>query len=237
MSTFINVPQTEAFSLSGQSHPTWLSFLTQNGVTKWYDGRSLSPIRYLGFHMTQSPAQRHYIGHELQQKVAQACTIFSQRRLSIRGRVMAVNTLILATIWYQLRVTILPKSFYNKLRSTIYQFITKGFRPSIGYSTLCRPIKQGGLGLLDPYTQTMILQYRWLQMIFDNDQPPGFCFSLIHQHLSLLPDNHCGHRLPFFFKSLRKGPLCAAQNSLDQFFVAFDGFAQQMDIPLLTPAT
>lgn len=233
----LNVTKTEAFSLSGQAQSSWQSFLAQNGVTKWYDGRSIAPIRYLGFQMAKSPAHRHHIGQQLQQKVSQACNIFSQRQLSIRGKVTVVNTLILATIWYQLRVTILPKSFYKKLRSTIYQFIIKGLQPPIGYSTLCKPIKKGGLGLLDPYTQTMILQYRWLQMIINTEQHSGFCYSLIHHHLSLLPDNQNGHRLPFFSKSLRKGPLCAAHNCLGQLFVAFDGFGQHMDIPTLTPAT
>jgi hypothetical protein len=147
--------------------------------------------------------------------------------------VMVANSLIMSKIWYQLRVIAPPLSFYAELRSLIYQFVTKGCNPSIGYSTLCLPRQRGGLGLLDARTQSMILQFRWLEMIMDDGPRPGFCHSLLHYHLTLLPDNTLGHRLPCFFKSLRRGPYCSTLSFLPRIFDAFDGFAWTPDTSAL----
>jgi hypothetical protein len=63
----LNIDKTEAFSLGGAALPTWRAFLDLHGVTKWYDKKSVSPIRYLGFHMVQSPAQRHLVNDRILQ--------------------------------------------------------------------------------------------------------------------------------------------------------------------------
>jgi hypothetical protein len=233
----LNIDKTEAFSLGGAGLPTWRAFLELHGVRKWYDKKSVAPIRYLGFHMVQSPAQRHYVNDRILQQITNACNLFSQRQLSLRGRVMVANSLILSKLWYQLRVIAPPLSFFGKLRSLIYQFVTKRFNPRIGYSTMCLPRQRGGLGLLDARTQSMILQFRWLEMILDGGPRPGFCHSLLHHHLSLVPDNSLGPRLPCFFKSLRRGPLCDHLSFLRRIFDAFDGFAWNPDTSQLSPAT
>ncbi|SAL96035.1 hypothetical protein, partial, partial [Absidia glauca] len=83
----------------------------------------------------------------------------------------------------------------------------------------------------------MILQFRWLEMILDGGPRPGFCHSLLHHHLALLPDNSLGPRLPCFFKPLRRGPLCDHLSFLRRIFDAFDGFAWTPDTSQLSPAT
>ena len=45
----INVHKTEAFSLDGRSYPEWIAFLAAQGISKWHDRSSPSPLRCLGF--------------------------------------------------------------------------------------------------------------------------------------------------------------------------------------------
>ncbi|CAO3588560.1 unnamed protein product [Absidia cylindrospora] len=215
----------------------WQDFFRRQGITTWFDRHSSVPLRYLGFSMVQSPAQRHHISQQLLTTVSNACNIYSQRHLSIRGRTTIANMLILAKIWYQLRLVNLPQCFYTQLRSIIYQFITKGFKPSISYSSLCNPISAGGLGLLDAFSQTLVLQRRWLSLLVHCDSSSSFGANLLHHHLTMLPNNHTAHRLPLFYTSLRRGPLCTPGSVLGRIFRAMDQYPMSLDDIHLSPAT
>ncbi|KAG1042928.1 hypothetical protein G6F43_011780 [Rhizopus delemar] len=147
-------------------------------IVKWHDHTKPQPLRYLGFPVIQSLAQRRYVENQLLQNVKTQCGIYSQRQLSIRGRVILVNTLILSKLWYCLRVVSLPKHFFKQIRSIIYQFIMKGIKPGFQYALLCQPIIKGGLGLLDPLIQHRCLQFRWLRQLFQDDDPVS-CSQLL----------------------------------------------------------
>ena len=45
----VNIHKTEAFSLDVRSCPEWIAFLAAQGISKWHDHSSHSPLRYLGF--------------------------------------------------------------------------------------------------------------------------------------------------------------------------------------------
>ncbi|KAG1135747.1 hypothetical protein G6F37_012566 [Rhizopus arrhizus] len=94
----VNIHKTEAFSLDGRPYPEWVEFFSTQGITKWHDHSSPSPLRYLGFPLIQSLTQRRYLEGQLLQTVQSQCDIFSQRQLSIRGRATIVNSLILSKI-------------------------------------------------------------------------------------------------------------------------------------------
>ncbi|KAI8070214.1 hypothetical protein BDF21DRAFT_322541, partial [Thamnidium elegans] len=64
-------------------------------------------------------------------KVTTQCQIYSQRQLSISGRVTLINVLILSKIWYSLRLLTLTKRFLQRLRSLIYQFVWQKKHSSI----------------------------------------------------------------------------------------------------------
>ncbi|KAG1144336.1 hypothetical protein G6F38_006425 [Rhizopus arrhizus] len=92
----VNIHKTEAFSLDGRPYPEWIDFFSTQGITKWHDRTSPSPLRYLGFPLIQSLTQRRYLEGHLLQLVKTQCYIYSQRQLSIRGRATIANSLILS---------------------------------------------------------------------------------------------------------------------------------------------
>ncbi|KAG1325508.1 hypothetical protein G6F62_008512 [Rhizopus arrhizus] len=111
----VNLSKTEAIFLSGKSSNQWQQLLTQHQILKWHDHTKSQPLRYLGFPVIQSIAQRRYVEDHPLQNIKTQCSIYSQRNLSIKGRVTVTNTLLLSKLWYSLRVISLPKSFFRQI--------------------------------------------------------------------------------------------------------------------------
>jgi hypothetical protein len=62
----------------------------------------------------------------------------------------------------RLRSSNLPFLNEFELGSIIYQFVCRGIKPGLRYTTLCEFISKGGLGLLEPLIQQRCLQWRWI---------------------------------------------------------------------------
>ncbi|KAG0928545.1 hypothetical protein G6F57_013456 [Rhizopus arrhizus] len=220
----VNIHKTEAFSLDGRPYPESIDFFSTQGITKWHDHSSPSPLRYLGFPLIQSLTQRRYLEGQLLQTVQSQCDIFSQRQLSIRGRVTIVNSLILSKIWYVLRLVHLPKDFFKKLRSIVYQFVWRNCKPTIKYAQLCSPIQSGGLGLLDPMIQQRNLQIRWNEQLLGDPLPHSYSQSFLLDHMRRFHSAGSGSRLAMFFPSLRAPIAAHSTNFMVNIFAAMESF-------------
>jgi hypothetical protein len=166
--------------------------------------------------------------------------IYSQRQLSIMGRVTVMNILILSKIWYTLRLLKPTQRFFQRLRSIIYQFVWQKKHPSLRKDKIFLPWNAGGQKVLDPAIQHVVLQKRWLKYIFNPTEHPSFTYPLILAHLSMFPKStHCP-LLPFYDTEYRKGAVCDSVLSIwSVIFNAFDaiskGFPLQLSsIPLQT---
>lgn len=126
-----NVDKTKAFSLNGKRDPSWTSLLTSNNISIYHYLGSTSPFRYLGFYLPYSTAQRRTLEDQLLLTVKTQSQIYSQRQLSIMGRVTVMNILILSKIWYTLRLLKPTQRFFQRLRSIIYQFVWQKKHPSL----------------------------------------------------------------------------------------------------------
>ncbi|KAG0927124.1 hypothetical protein G6F32_012977 [Rhizopus arrhizus] len=201
--------------------------LLQHQIVKWHDHTKPQPLRYLGFPVIQSLAQRRYVENQLLQNVKTQCGIYSQRQLSIRGRVILVNTLILSKLWYCLRVVSLPKHFFKQIRSMIYQFIMKGIKPRFQYAHLCQPIIKGGLGLLDPMIQHRCLQFRWLRQLFQDDDPVSCSQVSMKDFVQRFHSMGTTSLLSFFFPPLRAAANIHLGSFLPTMYEAMDSFLQK----------
>ncbi|KAG0954419.1 hypothetical protein G6F40_012583 [Rhizopus arrhizus] len=234
----VNIHKTEAFSLDGRSYPEWIAFLAVQGISKWHDHSSPSPLRYLGFPLIQSFHQRRYLEQQLLQTVKSQCTIYSQRRLSIKGRVTIVNALILSKLWYVLRMVHLPTTFFRRLNSVIYQFVWHNCKPKIKYTQLCLNLKLGGLGLLDPQIQRHNLQIRWLRQLLEDNHPQSCSQPILLDHIRRFHSGNTGTRLALFFPLLRLRPAAHANNFMQNIYEAVDSFGYaDTDQAKCTPAT
>ncbi|KAG1546735.1 hypothetical protein G6F49_010411 [Rhizopus delemar] len=166
----LNRGKTLAVSLSGEDHHDWRQMLSANGITQWHDKRASSATIYLGYPLTSSAQQMSSYLDSLIVKLEKHATILSQRRLSILGRSMVANSLLLSRVWHNIRVLSPPQSFFQRLRT--------------------RPRNEGGIAVLDPSKQHSALQLRWLiPLLLPPDQatnPDSFAASLMKYTLCAL---------------------------------------------------
>ena len=87
---------------------------------------------------------------------------WSTKSLSFAGRVIVVNQVLLSTMWYVTSCWIFVKSAIGKIQRLIRNFLWSGgdgsfARAKVAWSTLILPKSKGGLGLIDPETQSISL--------------------------------------------------------------------------------
>ena len=175
----INLQKTEAVSLSGRPSPSWQSILRSYEITSWHDRTSSTALRYLGFPLISSLAQRKLVELRMLESLQAVCDLYRCRNLSLRGRAAIVNSVFLSKLWHVLRVTSFPQSFFKRIRSITGQFMNHGVKPIFRYDRLCQRLHEGGLGLLDPLVQQGSLFVRWIKEIVRPSTD-----SLVHRYLS-----------------------------------------------------
>ncbi|KAK4513718.1 uncharacterized protein ATC70_005723 [Mucor velutinosus] len=158
----LNYHKSIATSLSGKPSATWQALMTSHGITAWHDRTSATPLIYLGYPICSSITQRNVAFQKLYDIIRNAIAIHSQRNISIRGRATILNSLIYSKLWHVLRLTTFTKAQFLSLRSLGTSFINFHIFPRISFATLSLTRSSGGLGLLDPLSQQLALQWYWV---------------------------------------------------------------------------
>lgn len=154
----INLQKTASLSLSGKRHPAWHRLSLENQIT-WYDENSSQAVIYLGYPLYSTQIQLDNFLDTVYQKIVKHVGMLKSRSLSIKGKALVANSLILARLWHLLRVISPPQAWIDKCRRLIVSYVMPFF-PRPPWLDLCRPPDQGGVGLLD-----ITLQCKALQMI------------------------------------------------------------------------
>ncbi|KAG1135452.1 hypothetical protein G6F38_012791 [Rhizopus arrhizus] len=169
----LNRGKTITVSLSGEDHHDWRQTLFANGIIKWHDKRASSATTYLRYPLTSSAQQLSSYLDSLIVKIEKHATILSQRRLSILGRSMIANSLLLSRVWHSIRVLSPPQNFFQRIRTVIISFLKQKNFPHVKFQDCQRPRKEGGIAIMDPSTQYSALQIRWLiPLILSSDLAP-----------------------------------------------------------------
>ena len=91
----------------------------------------------------------------------------SQRNLSLKGKAIVINPLILSKLWFIANVFPIPKDLVPQVNKIIFRYLWKGSAVEpIAQETLYLPRDRGGLGILvplikGPSTQNSILNSTW----------------------------------------------------------------------------
>ena len=116
-------------------------------------------IKLLGihFHHTLTKSQ-HKTFHIITEKVEKRIEPLKGRSLSLKGRVLVTNSLLLSKLWYAASVLQIPAPLLLRLNSAIFTFIWKGAHKNpLKREVLYRRKNQGGLGLLEIASQALAL--------------------------------------------------------------------------------
>lgn len=71
------------------------------------------------------------------------------RFLSLKGKILIVNMLMLSKMWYKLHVMSLPNWVFKRIKKSILEFLWEKKPPRIAYNTLIGKPEEGGMGLVD----------------------------------------------------------------------------------------
>lgn len=108
--------------------------------------RGLLPVKYLGLPLSiKYPKTSNFGG--LLDKLRARTEGWMTRVLSFAGRVELAKTVLLGSMNYWIQSFKLPKNIISELERIIGKFIWKEGLHSVSWDNICRPKKEGGLGL------------------------------------------------------------------------------------------
>ena len=122
--------------------------------------------RYLGYPFGLHIPQKEKDGRMLQQ-IRRHLSKWSTYPLSLAGRIMVSNQVILSSIWYLASCTDLTGKALKTARATVRNYIWSGKREScarakVKWDTAVLPIVRGGIKILDPQWQASALLIKLL---------------------------------------------------------------------------
>ena len=157
----VNIEKSEILPIGGSNPPEDGKVKVIKGHTEVL-GLCIGPDKY---------ACEHENWDNKINKCLKILKTWKARKMSLKGKVLIVNTLIISRIIYVLNLSHLPDWVAPKLKAAIIDFIWSGKRHRIKYDVLISSIKAGGLGLLDIERMRNALRCKFIKKLFDNDRP------------------------------------------------------------------
>ena len=118
-------------------------------------------IHYLGCYIGLQLSAKQQIA-PLLLSIRRKLTHWSSTHLSLAGRVVVANQVLLAKMWYITSCWIFSSSCISQVQRLIRNFLWSGrdgspARAKVAWSAIVLPIEQGGLGIVDPACQSRAL--------------------------------------------------------------------------------
>ena len=108
------------------------------------------------------------------------------RHLSLRGKIIAGNTLLSSKLWHTASVFPLPSYIEQRLRTSLFDFIWKSQVNPIEQEILYRPFAHAGLQLLEIATQSTALMSKQINDVINpQDFSPSTCIARFYLNRSL----------------------------------------------------
>lgn len=122
-------------------------------------------VKVLGVNITNDQNMEKLNIEPLITNMKVICDSWKVRDLSLVGKVLVLNSLVMSLLVYHLTVTpILSKSAVKKINTLWSEFIWgKAKRPKIAWKLLTTQKDNGGLGLSDVAKRDLSLKIQWVQ--------------------------------------------------------------------------
>ena len=94
----------------------------------------------------------------------------SRRNLSLKGKTIVINTLILSKLWFMANIFPIPEDLILEINKFVFVYLWKGsVAQSIARETLFLPRDRGSLRILVPLIQGQALRIKYLLQLGKKD--------------------------------------------------------------------
>ena len=130
-------------------------------------------LKILGFHINSDIEYMTKLNYdEILEKFKKTLNIWKARSLTLIGRIVVYNTLVVPIAIQKLQCLPTPtKEFFNKVRKIVTNFIWMGKKPMLAYDRLMLPYEMGGLRLADLEKKESALKCNWVIKSMANVKP------------------------------------------------------------------
>ena len=125
------------------------------------------PIKLLGIAITNN--EKENIENNYLPKVKtmrHLLNIWSQRNLSLKGKITVINALIISLFVYPMTITDTPIMILDEIDNAIFSFLWGGKRPKISKSVIQKQIEHGGLKMPNIYLKSKAWKVMWLKRAY-----------------------------------------------------------------------
>lgn len=246
--SLINYNKSVAFPLTGSALKSIKGVRLQNYILqtqrmRWFDSNSTGHLAYLGFPIWFTVPQRESFANEMLSHLDSVLASHSTRSISMYAKARIANVLVLTKLWHVIRITPLPKAFFQQVKSRVHKFIYGTLFPKMRSSIFYLPKAKGGLGLLDAEIQQQVFQFRYIKAVLNpivavSTVVPSYLVHLLSNFLEIAYDAP-SPALPLLFTGWRipKSPRTLSPffpllfNALDTCFPARSSAAVWPKIP------
>lgn len=104
------------------------------------------------------------------QKMRGVCNAWSNRSLSLKGKITVYNALVVSLLQYAISNTFTPRRVFEEVKKIATTFLWAGKHPKIAYDTVIQGTQEGGLRLVDLESRASASLLSWVKRIVFNPQ-------------------------------------------------------------------
>ena len=131
---------------------------------------NISTIKILGLHFSyneQLAKNMNFV--ETVNPVEKLLGVWSQRSVTLSGRIVSFKTLALSKIVYVASIVVVPERILNRLESIHKKFIWKGKKQKVRHSSITADYMDGGQKDVDISAKIKALQLVWVRRLFEEN--------------------------------------------------------------------
>ncbi|KAG7496752.1 hypothetical protein JOB18_024398 [Solea senegalensis] len=121
---------------------------------RWQFREEKACVRVLGVYLgCDGVAARDQTWHEVLEKIKKTLGMWKMRKLTLKGKVVVLNSLILSKLNHVLQIYDLPEQTLTEINNAISTFLWGSRRNMIAHKTIINKQSNGGLNLIDIKTR------------------------------------------------------------------------------------
>ena len=142
-------------------------------------------IKILGYIYGQNPKDNQEQNwHKIKSKILKDINKWNNLKLSLIGRKLIINQVMLSKIWYFAYVETPPKHIMLDIKRAIYNFLWNFRKVRVNMVTTTMPINMGGLGIIDIETQCKAIKCAVISKFLNDLQQKKVWAEIMLWHLN-----------------------------------------------------